>query len=381
MKNAVAIIDFGSKEIVTLVGELGANNTLNIRGKGRVLYAGFQNSEFLEPENLRIAIKKSIMKAESQFQFKIDEIYVGIPGEFSVVVPKTVSLIFPKAKKITQFDVDNIFKTGNTFEKETNYCLINKSVIYYELDDNQRVIDPIDMKSKSFTGNVSYILADVEFIKKIQDVFSRLKISVKGFISSILAESLYLFEPSLRDRFVLMADVGYITTSVALSQGNGLLFMSSFSLGGAYISSDLSQCLHISFSEAEKLKEKLVIAWQPTQEDNYAISINENVYTYSAKATNAISMDRIEMICEYIQRCIESSEYELPNYIPLYLTGGGISQMKGIRNLLSKKLKRQVLTMNIAREHKVKPYNASAEGLLSLVLNDKELLEKTIIKI
>ena len=87
------------------------------------------------------------------------------------------------------------------------------------------------------------------------------------------------------------------------------------------------------------------------------------------------------MICDYIQRCIETSGYELPNFIPLYLTGGGITQMKGIRNLLSKKLKRQVLTKNIAGEHKVKPYNSSAKGLLDFVLRDKELLEKTIIKI
>ena len=381
MKNAVAIIEFGSKEIITLVGELGVNNTLNILGKGNVSYAGFQNSEFLEPENLRETVKQSISKAESQLNSKITEIYVGVPGEFSVVVPKTVSLIFPKAKKITQFDVDNIFRTGNTFEKETNYCLINKCVIYYELDDNQKVIDPLDIKSRNFTGNISYILADIGFVKKVQDVFSKLRISIKGFISSMLAEAIYLFEPSVRDRYVLIADVGYITTSIVLGQGNGLLYSGSFSLGGAYIASDLSQCLRISFSEAEKLKEKLAILWQPSQEDNYAISINENVYTYSAKATNVISLDRVEMICDYIQRCINSSGYELPNFIPLYLTGGGISLMKGIRNLLSKRLRRQVITPKIANEHRVKPYNIAEEGLLYFVLSDKDLLEKTIIKI
>lgn len=381
MKNAVAIMEFGSSEVVTLVGEMGVNNTLNILGKGRVSYAGFQNSEFLEPEFLKDTIKTSISKAESSSSTKITEIYVGVPGEFSAVIPKTVSLTFPRVKHITEFDISSIFRTGNTFEKETNYCLINKSVIYYELDDYKKVIDPVGLKSKTLIGNISFVLADVSFVNQIQEIFSKLRISVKGFISSILAESLYLFEPARRDRYVLLANIGYISTTVALVQGNGLLFMNSFSLGGAYISSDLSQCLRIPFAEAEKLKDKIAIAWNPSQQDNYLVYSNESMLSYSAKATNEIALDRIEVICDYIQRCLDLSGYELPNFIPLYLTGGGMSTMKGIRNVFSQKLKRQVLPAGIANEHKVKPFNTSSEGLLSFVLNNSENLGKIIIKI
>ena len=159
MKESTAILDIGSSTVVALVGEHGVNGTFKVCGKGDVSYAGFQNAEFLEPESLKLVIGSAISNAEITSETKITEIYVGVPGEFCACVTKAINLKFPKVKKITDFDVDNIFKTGNTFAGDPNYQLINKSVIYFDIDGTNRVIDPIGVKAKSVTGHVSYILA------------------------------------------------------------------------------------------------------------------------------------------------------------------------------------------------------------------------------
>ena len=380
MKNVVAVIDFGSSRITTLVGEMGVNNTLNIYGKGEISYAGFQNSRFLEPEYLFDSIKSSISRAEVDAKIKINEIYVGIPGEFTAVVPKTVSFNFPRVKKITNFDINSIFRTGNTFEKEVNYCLINKSVLYYELDDSNRVINPEEYRTKSLIGNVSYVLALRYFVDHIGNIFSKLKVNVKGYISSILAESLYLIGEEHRKSQAIILDIGYLTTSVGIVQENGLLMMSSFSLGGAYVSSDLSQCLRIPFDEAELLKDKIAISWVPSQQDNYTLTHNGMVKNYSAKATNEIAFDRIEVICKYVQKCLDDAICKVPNNTPIYLTGGGLTQIKGIKHLLSQKFKRPIFMCDMANNHRVLPYNASSESLLYFVIKNAEKLDKIIIK-
>ena len=133
MKESTAILDIGSSTIVSLVGEHGANGTFKICGKGDISYAGFQGAEFLEPESLKLVIGTSISNAEITSDSKITKIYVGVPGEFCSCVTKSVDLKFPKAKKVTQFDVDNIFRTGNTFESDPVFTVINKSVIYYDI--------------------------------------------------------------------------------------------------------------------------------------------------------------------------------------------------------------------------------------------------------
>lgn len=380
MKESTAILDIGSSTVVALVGEHGVNGTFKICGKGDISYAGFQNSEFLEPESLKLVIGTAISNAEITSDSKITEVYVGVPGEFCSCVTKSVNLKFPKVKKITQFDVDNIYKTGNTFETDPEFTVINKSVIYYEVDNMKRVIDPVSLKAKSVTGNISYILAQREFIKIIKKICSDLRIEIKGFISANLAECLYLFEPSVRDKYALLVDVGYITTSVALCRGNALLYLSSFSLGGGYITSDLSECLHISFSEAERLKHKVVLGWNASQSDTYEIEGDEIIQTYSAKATNEIVSDRIEMICEYIQKCLDNCAYDLPDFLQINVTGGGFNFIRGVKSVLSKKLKRSIAIIAPNLPNVNRPDYSSEVGLLNMVLNYEYMLEAILEK-
>ena len=380
MRESCAVLDIGSSSIIALIGENGVNDTFNILGKGEVAYAGFQGSEFLEPENLKFAIAQALSNAEMTSDTKITEIYIGAPGEFCSVVTKSINLDFPKTKKISKFDVENIFKTGDDFSESTDYQLINHSVVYYELDGSKRVIDPISMKAKSLTGKISYILALREFVKMMKAIFAELKIKILGFISSNLAECLYLFEPSVRDKYVLLVDVGYITTNVMLVRGNSLLFLNSFSLGGGYITSDLSQCLKISFSEAERLKHKVVLGWNPTNADTYEIEGDEYMLTYSAKATNEIVTDRIEMICDYISRCLDNCEYDIPDFLPIHFVGGAFNFIKGIKTILKNKMKRRVELVTTRNMVDIRPYDASEEGLLYLQLNHEDIIETLLVK-
>lgn len=380
MRESCAVLDIGSSSVIALIGENGVNDTFNILGKGEVSYAGFQNSEFLEPENLKLVIAQALSNAEMTSDTKITEIYVGVPGEFCSVITKSINLTFPKVKKISKFDIENIFKTGDDFDTDPEFKLINHSVVYYELDNTKRVIDPISMKAKSVTGQISYILARKEFVKIMKAIFAELKIKILGFLSSNLAECLYLFEPSVRDKYVILVDVGYITTNVMLARGNSLLFLNSFSLGGGYITSDLSQCLKISFSEAERLKHKVVLGWSPTNADTYEIEGDEYMLTYSAKATNEITTDRIEMICDYILRCLDNCVYDLPEFLPIHFVGGAFNFIRGIKTVLSRKLKRKVELVTTRNMVDIRPYDASEEGLLYLQLNHEEIIETLLVK-
>lgn len=379
MKNAVAIVDVGSTSIVTMIGERGVNNTLNVCGKGEIFYAGFQNAEFLEPENLKLVVANSISNAEISSDKKIYEIYVGVPGEFCSCVTKSINLSFPKYKKITPFDVQNIFETGNDFDSDPMFTVINKSVIYYEIDGVKRVIDPVGIKAKTVTGVVSYVLARKSFTGMFKSIFAELKIMVKGFISANLAEGLYLFDPKTRDRYSILVDVGYITTNVALFRGNGLLFLNSFSLGGGYITADLAECLKISFSDAEKMKHKIVLGWRAGPRDVYEVDGSEgHLQTYSASAANEIAIDRIEMICDYIQKCFDNCVYDLPDFLPVNITGGGFNYIKGIKPILSNKLKRKINLVSPSYPNINGPDYSSEVGLISLVLQNEYLTESML---
>lgn len=378
MKNSSVILDIGSSTIVALIGRHGANHTFMVSGKGEISYAGFQNADFLEPENLKFVIATAISNAEISAGEKINEVLIGVPGEFCACVPKNIEISFPKVKRVTDIDVQNILNQGNSFENEAAYSVINKSAICFDIDDTKRVIDPVGQKAKKICGQVSYILAQKYFLNLINSIFAELKIRISGFVCAPLAECLYLFEPSIRDRYAILVDVGYITTNVAISRGNGLLFLNSFSLGGGFVTADLAECLKIQFNEAERLKNKVLLGWQTSKGEVYNLEGDEFMQTYSAKATNEIVLDRVEMICEYILKCLDNCAYDLPEFLPIYVTGGGLNYLKGVKPILSQKLKRQVFLIEPSQPNMNRPDYSSEVGLLSLILNNEEILDSMI---
>ena len=236
------------------------------------------------------------------------------------------------------------------------------------------------MTSSSLRGFVSFVLAENNFIDFVDNILNELQIKRVGFISSCLAEMLYLFDPTIRDRYALLVDCGYTTTNVMLGRGDGLLFMNSFSMGGGHITGDLAQCLKIPFSEAESLKRKIIFSWNATDEDTYEIQGKEFISPFSAVATNQIAEDRVEMICTYVQKCLERCEFEFPEYIPVFLTGGGLCYIKGIKDIMGRKLGRRVEIVKPTLPNLARPEFSTEIALLDVALSCEENQNCLIVK-
>jgi cell division protein FtsA len=365
-KLEASIIDFGSSKITVLTGGRGVNNTFNVRGMGESDYEGFSDGEWLEPELVKGAVLRAITAAETSSRTKIKHLFVGVPGEFTSVATKEGSLNFKQRKKITDQDIEDIFNAADVFKNHTKYTVINRAPIYFTLDDNRRLIDPTDMLSAKLSGQLSYILIENTFKKFVGGILNGLNIS-HDYVSSCLAEALYLFEPEERDRYSLLVDVGYITTNVMLIRGDGLMFLKSFSLGGGNITIDLSECLEISFSRAEQLKLKIRLSRRVDEDDVYSIG-DKDGGTFSAQLVHDIVNARIESIAGMIEKCLDECEYDFPEFLPLSLTGGGLSHIRGAKDILSKHFNRGVEILSPANLVSSKPRQSSAYGVFDLAL-------------
>lgn len=366
---SVAIIDIGSSCITALVGERGVNNTFKIKGGGMADYAGFENGQFIEPDKVKMAVALAVANAETNSGVKITSVFVGVPGEFTSVICKECAVSFNKKKRITNEEINQLYYVGNAYKNHPTHTVINNSPIYFTLEDGRRVIDPRGVVAQRLSGLVSFVLAENNFLDFIEEILSELGIKSSLYISSCLAECLHLFEPQVRDRYVLLVDCGYITTNVMLARGDGLLYLSNFSMGGGYITADLSSCLKINFNQAETLKHKAVISWQASNEDTYEVLSKDYVTPYSAKDTNQIICDRLDMIIKYISKALENCIYEFPEYIPLYLTGGGVCYIKGIKDYFSKRLGRRVEIVTPNIPHIERPDSSSEIGLLDVSID------------
>ncbi len=369
----VAVLDFGSEKIRVLIGSRGLNGTFDIKGSGVADYAGFMNGEFLEPDELKLAVGVAINNAESNSAVKINNLYIGVPAEFSFVNCVSGSINFGKRRKIKKSDILDLVarvKSENNFESHT---VIDYSPIYYVLDSNAKSISPIGLTTSVLGANICVVQAENTFIETVVGLANQLDLDRIEFLSSPLATAKYLCDDDTKSSYAIIIDCGHITTSVSLLRGEGLLNMFSFSMGSGNISADLAQCLKLPYTSADELKKKVVLSIDPQDKDVYDIVVEGSKVYLSAKTTNEIVCCRLESIVKGIRKCIDSFTFECPDYTPIYLTGGGISYIKGAKDYVSKLLGKNVELLVPSEPQLNKPHFSSILGLLSSAITKEEV--------
>ena len=371
-KKYACVLDFGSSKISVMIGERGVNNTFNIKGTGETEYAGFYEGEFVEPENLESAIRDAIVRAETNSGISIKKIYVGVPSEFSYCECAEGGVNFGKRIKIKKEQIYSFFDMASENVKLDNNLIINRSPIYFVLDDNKKCMNPENEYTTKLSGKVSFVLADKDFVARIDRILSLLNIEQVEYISSVLSESIYLLEPEIRDSGAILIDCGYISSFITTIKGDGLTSLNAFSVGGGHITGDLCQILKIGFGQAGTLKRKVVLSLDVTDSDFYEINSNNAMVPVSAKLANEIVEARLDMIASLINRCLAKIKDETDSYMPIYLTGGGICYLKGAKDYLSKSIARniEVVSPNVPQLNR--PHFSSVLGLLDIALNQEE---------
>jgi cell division protein FtsA len=286
-------------------------------------------------------------------------------------------LIIEAPRKIGGEEISMLFKKGEKFTDDDQYTTINAAPVYFLLGDNKRIIEPRGASSDKLKALVSYIRCKKEFTGEIESILNSVGIDVE-FVSSVWAEILYFFEPNRRDRYVLFVDSGYITTELALLRGDGVLALASFSLGGANITADIAELFELSFEEAEVLKKQVDLTYKGGEA---TVEINASGDKILLDALNAVAAARIADITDSINDCLKNSAYDCPSHISMFLTGGGLSYIKGVTEFLSADVKKTVELVVPDADEYDKPNYSAILGLLNIAeISGKEDAEPPAIE-
>ncbi|MCQ2387756.1 MAG: pilus assembly protein PilM [Clostridia bacterium] len=362
-KKQVAILDVGSSKISAVISERGVNKTFNIKARKDFNYDGFVDGVFLDEENL-----KRILASASEFIIKmssdnVDTVYVGVPGAFSEVVVKDSQITFSKRTKISDKDVERLFESAFIVRSEKR-TLINHSAIVYELDDLRMLANPVDCYSEVLKGKLSFVMCDNYFIETIKSALLNVGIPKIDFVSTPLAEAMYLIDNETRDRIVILIDIGYISTSFSLIQGDGILYQSSFSYGGGYITGAITEKFDIDFADAEILKRKVSLS--KVSDNSFDLVSSGNGEYYGAENVRSIIKRSLDKLCDEIDNCKKNSGFIIPDSVPIYITGGGISYIRGAKERLADRFGTMVEILSPKIPLMEKPTESSVLSLLDL---------------
>ena len=365
-KKQVAVIDVGSSKITAVLGERGINKTFVIKGTFTYEYDGYSEGVFFDDERLKRILFSAGEDLKRASHGSVNCVYIGVPGEFTQVMVKESQISFAKKKKIQDQDVDALFDSAfmQTSSKQT---LINRSAVYFELDDFRRMADPVGAVSEILKGKLSFITCTNYFIDTISPAFKALGFSTVECVSSTLAEALYLFAPEERDRVALLTDVGYISTTVAIIHGDGVLFQKTFPYGGGYITAAIVERFGLDFDPAENLKKKVNMSQRISSTSSDLIECEDGKY-YPLQEIQKVMLESLDEFCETVSSTLDNSGYKIPEYVPLSITGGGIAYIRGAKEHVSGRIGMVVDVKSPKVPLMDKPTQSNILSLLDLAL-------------
>ena len=372
LKNCVAVLDIGSSEVSLIVGQRGVNGTLNVRYIARNKYNGFAECRFFDEKNLEEAVLSCLKTVCEALKTPVDEVYVGVPGAFVRLENRKFKLVFDRKKRITDRDVEDLFSSGREHVDIYGFEIISETDIYFALDDNRKVFHPEGEDSSLLGGYLNYTLCSVYFTKIIRVILDKAKVKIEKFIFDALAESLFLIDEKSRENPSLIIDCGYITTTAAITLGNGIVAKHSEDFGGGIIAYWIVKSFDIDPETADKLQRKLNLSLTKQAEQTYKIENMNGYDEYSVEEVNAAATEAIDEFIENLEAFVIENSSKLRSGLGVYITGGGLSYIRGIREYFSTKLGVPVEILKPEIPSYSKPEEASELSELNYALDEQE---------
>ena len=374
-KTQIAAIEFGTSKIVTIIAQNGGIDRLEFLGTGTVPYDGFQNGDWNTPGQMIQRVRDSIAAAELEANQKIKEIYVGVPGAYIHVCCAEAEIDL-REEGVTEEDLDLVQDAAAEQLRiaEMGGLVLHRSPAWFQVDDGKRTVEPSGHGQK-LRACTSFIVADPQFIEDIKEILGALDVTILGFLSPTLGESLLLLSIDDRDRVSMLIDCGYLSTEISVIRGEAIVYHAMLPMGGGRITADLARQLRIPMRAAEQIKRSYV--FNPDEFDQSAFSevldARGRRLSFPREVVSQCVEQSMDELCDMIDMTLKNDVMEyLGTRSQIYLTGGGIGLMRGARDHLAEKIGMPVKASAPKTAKMNSPVYSAVLGLLDLTFDSIE---------
>lgn len=369
-QKSVAVLDIRSSEVTVFVGERSVNDTFVFKASRTEPYGGYENGEFYKEGDGKIsdAILRAISAVEQVCGDRLRMLYVGVPGDFTRVIAKEQDLGFPKKRKTTEKDRATLIEAGK--EQVKGYRFMRASSMIYVTNDKQRVVDPVGISTAGLTGCISYFYVSEYFCQAMEEVVKDLKINLK-YLPAQLAMASYLVPSETRDECALFLDAGNLSSTLSIVLGNGIMAQESFCAGKIHVAFLVMERLQVSYDVAIALLHRVNLFAKQEENQGYAqLLYRGDSYEYSPALLAETVEEGLDRICERAEAFLEEFDERELDYKPLYVSGEGLSDIRGAVEHISKRLNRILEPVAPNLPYYNKPAMSSRVALLDMASED-----------
>lgn len=370
-KNVVCL-ELGSSKLRVIVASSGVNDTLIVKELASRAYEGYYQGEFVDIAHLAPNLYELFNSIDFKKKKYNKKLYVALPSEFGKVSFVSASVDVGSNLKVDKTDVSTLISQALSKAEVEDGEVVSISPISYYVDE-MPTSQPIGKKGRLISGEFSVVSSERSLIQKLNTIISEIGFSSVEYICEALCTASFLTPEEEKCEGAVIIDVGHLSTSVAQIKGGGLSFLTSFSIGGGHITSDLAEAFDLPYQVAENLKKQLVISVDADPLDVTDISsVDGKIERIPTADAIKVVKFRLETIASAINQCLSIHGITGSNFMSVYLIGSAVSLIKGGRDFLSKCLGRNIAFGGAPLPGKESPSDAVIYSIAAWVLKNCE---------
>ncbi|HEY2463548.1 MAG TPA: cell division protein FtsA [Steroidobacteraceae bacterium] len=252
-RNLLVGLDIGTSKVVAIVGELKADNALEIIGIGSHPSRGLKKGVVVNIESTVQSIQRAVEEAELMAGCEIHSVYAGIAGSH-VRSLNSHGIVAIKDKEVVQGDVERVIDAAKAVAIPADQKILHVLPQEYIIDTQEGIRDPIGMSGVRLEAKVHIVTGADSAAQNIVKCVQRCGLAVDDIVLEQLASSYAVLTEDEKDLGVCVVDIGGGTTDIAVFGGGAIRHTAVIPIAGDQITNDIAVSMRTPTQYAEDIK-------------------------------------------------------------------------------------------------------------------------------
>lgn len=343
MPNIITGLDIGSANIKAIVAEIKSNGRFLVLAALKQPSAGFRKGVLVDSEEATTSLRNVISDIQRNFPRATKNVYINVNGaNIKSYLSKGIAGVARADSEVRRDDVEKAIQASRAVNLPSNYMVLHNITREFFVDGIGGIQDPLGMTGTRLEVNSLVIGAFSPHVNGLTRCLERNGISISGLIFDPLACAQAVLSKKQKDLGVLIVDIGFGATGLAIYEENKILKALSLPIGASNITNDIAVGLRISIEAAEKAKLTYGFAFAkevPRREVFNLQEIDSSIKgEISKRFLSEIIEARLAEIFEMVNNEVKELDYKVDFPAGVVLAGGG-AKLAGMIDLAKQELK------------------------------------------
>lgn len=335
------VIDIGSSKL-SFLDASASGGALVINRFETFPYEGYTLGHLPNAVSLSEAVDELLSREAQRFELRARTVSIGIPAPFIRSIMTSCEVKTPSGK-VAESDLDYLIECGEDISTPPDLVLMHTTPYKYAVNGLACGGSPIGLHSTKLSAGFCHAFADERLVSLVSEAVDSAGWRMGSLISSPMACASFTIPFNARLSGAILIDCGGAHCDVSAIKGNAVIRTESFGIGGAHFANDIAYGFDLSPAVSEELKRGYCFGLDySSASEPVRVQSDPSLFVDPADLQLIVEA-RAEEFADRLLYALDSCRSIISSSAPVYLVGGGLSDMRGCVDFLSKQTGRNII--------------------------------------